>query len=86
MQTVITYYKNLTRWDIKSYLCPFSSPYAVEELGKYIYEHSEKKISETRQEKNFQFWALPIKLEFISMNMSKAKISINRIKKSEAAS
>lgn len=42
MQTVITYYKNLTRWDIKSYLCLFSSPYAVEELGKYIYEHSEK--------------------------------------------
>lgn len=37
MQTVITYYKNLTRWDIKSYLCLFSSPYVVEELGKYIY-------------------------------------------------
>lgn len=53
MQTVITYYKNLTRWDIKSYLCLFSSPYAVEELGKYIYEHSEKENIGIEVEKEF---------------------------------
>lgn len=53
MQTVITYYKNLTRWDIKSYLCLFSSPYAVEELGKYIYEHSEKENIGNEAEKEF---------------------------------
>lgn len=53
MQTVITYYKNLTRWDIKSYLCLFSSPYAVEELGKYIYEHSEKENIGNETEKEF---------------------------------
>lgn len=53
MQTVITYYKNLIRWDIKSYLCPFSSPYAVEELGKYIYEHSEKENIGNETEKEF---------------------------------
>ncbi len=53
MQTVITYYKNLTRWDIKSYLCLFTSPYAVEELGKYIYEHSEKENIGNEPEKEF---------------------------------
>lgn len=53
MQTVITYYKNLTRWDIKSYLCLFSSPYTVEELGKYIYEHSEKENIGNETEKEF---------------------------------
>lgn len=53
MQTVITYYKNLTRWDIKSYLCLFSSSYAVEELGKYIYEHSEKENIGNESEKEF---------------------------------
>ena len=53
MQTVITYYKNLTRWDIKSYLCLFSSPYAVEELRKYIYEHSEKENIGNEAEKEF---------------------------------
>ena len=53
MQTVITYYKNLTRWDIKSYLCLFISPYAVEELGKYIYEHSEKENIGNESEKEF---------------------------------
>ncbi len=53
MQTVITYYKNLTRWDIKSYLCLFSSPYAVEELGKYIYEHSEKENIGKEAKKEF---------------------------------
>ena len=53
MQTVITHYKNLTRWDIKSYLCLFSSPYAVEELGKYIYEHSEKENIGNEAEKEF---------------------------------
>lgn len=53
MQTVITYYKNLTRWDIKSYLCLFSSPYAVEELGKYIYEYSEKENIGNEPEKEF---------------------------------
>ncbi len=53
MQTVITYYKNLTRWDIKSYLCLFSSPYAVEELGKYIYEHSEKESIGNEPEREF---------------------------------
>jgi len=53
MQTVITYYKDLTRWDIKSYLCLFSSPYTVEELGKYIYEHSEKENIGKEAEKEF---------------------------------
>lgn len=53
MQTVITYYKNLTRWDIKSYLCLFQSTYAVEELGKYIYEHSEKENIGNEAEKEF---------------------------------
>jgi len=53
MQTTITYYKNLTRWDIKSYLCLFSSPYSVEELGKYIYEHSEKENVFNEPEKDF---------------------------------
>jgi hypothetical protein len=53
MQTVITYYKNLTRWDIKSYLCLFQSTYAVEELGKYIYEHSENENIGNEAEKEF---------------------------------
>ena len=53
MKTTITYYKNLTRWDIKSYLCLFSSPYSVEELGKYIYEHSEKENVFNEPEKDF---------------------------------
>jgi len=53
MQTVITHYKDLTRWDIKSYLCPFFSPYAVEALGKYIYEHSEKENIGNEAEKEF---------------------------------
>jgi type I restriction enzyme S subunit len=53
MQTVITYYKNLTRWDIKSYLYLFQSTYAVEELGKYIYERSEKENIGNETEKEF---------------------------------
>ena len=53
MQTIITYYKNLTRWDIKSYLSLFSSTYSVEELGKYIYEHSEKEKIGDEVEKEF---------------------------------
>jgi type I restriction enzyme S subunit len=53
MQITIIYHKNLTRWDIKSYLCLFSSPYAVEELGKYIYEHSEKENIRKEAEKEF---------------------------------
>ena len=53
MQTVITHYKDLTRWDIKNYLFLFSSPYAVEELGKYIYEHSEKENIGNEAEKEF---------------------------------
>ncbi|MFA5232729.1 MAG: restriction endonuclease subunit S [Candidatus Paceibacterota bacterium] len=53
MKTVITQYKNLTRWDIKSYLCLFLSPYPVEELGKYIYEHSEKVKIGNEPEKEF---------------------------------
>ncbi len=53
MQTVITYYKNLTRWDIKSYLFQLASPYSVEELGKYIYEHSEKENIFEEPEKDF---------------------------------
>lgn len=53
MQTIITQYKNLTRWDIKSYLLQFTSPYAFEELGKYIYEHSEKESVFKEPEKDF---------------------------------
>lgn len=53
MQTIITSYKNLTRWDIKSYIVHFASPYVIEELGKYIYEHSEKKNISEEPETNF---------------------------------
>jgi type I restriction enzyme, S subunit len=42
MKTIITYYKDLTRWDIKSYLLKLTSPYSIEELRNYIYDHSEK--------------------------------------------
>lgn len=53
MQTVITHYKNLTRWDIKSYLLQFDSPFPIEELGGYIYEHSEKEKIGNETEKEF---------------------------------
>lgn len=53
MQIVVVYYKDLTRWDVKNYLCLFASPYAVEELGKYIYEHSEKENIGDEPEKEF---------------------------------
>lgn len=53
MQTVITYYKDLSRWDIKSYLWRLKSPFQVEPLGKYIYEHSEKVNIFKENEKEF---------------------------------
>jgi type I restriction enzyme S subunit len=53
MQTVITYYKDLSRWDIKSYLWRLKSPFPVESLGKYIYEHSEKVNIFKENEKEF---------------------------------
>lgn len=42
MQITVTNFKDFTRWDVKSYLWVFKSNYPVEELGKYIFEHSEK--------------------------------------------
>ena len=53
MRSVITYYKNLERWDIKNYLFIFNSHYSVEELGKFIYEHSEKEKIGNEFEKEF---------------------------------
>lgn len=53
MQTIITQYKNLTRWDIKNYLLQLTGPYPFEELGKYIYEHSEKESVFKEPEKDF---------------------------------
>jgi type I restriction enzyme S subunit len=53
MQSVITYYRNLTRWDIKNYLWLFQSSYPVESLGKYIYEHSEKENISEQKDKEF---------------------------------
>ena len=53
MQVIITQYKNLTRWDIKSYLFQLTSLYSVEELWKYIYEHSEKENVFEETEKYF---------------------------------
>lgn len=53
MQTVITQYKDLTRWDIKNYLWLFRSSFSVEPLGKYIYEHSEKEKIGDQANKEF---------------------------------
>lgn len=53
MQTVITWYRDLTRWDIKNYLYLLRSAYPVENLGKYIYEHSEKENISRDKEKDF---------------------------------
>ena len=53
MQAVVTHYRNLTRWDIKNYLWLFQSPYPVESLGKYIYEHSEKENISAQKDKDF---------------------------------
>lgn len=53
MQTVITQYKDLTRWDIKNYLWLFRSSFSVEPLGKYIYEHSEKEKIGNQANKEF---------------------------------
>jgi type I restriction enzyme M protein len=35
-------FKNLTRWDAKSYLYKLTSPYPLQKLSDFIYEHSEK--------------------------------------------
>jgi type I restriction enzyme S subunit len=53
MQTVITQYKDLTRWDIKNYLWLFRSSFSVEPLGSYIYEHSEKEKIGDQVDKEF---------------------------------
>jgi type I restriction enzyme S subunit len=53
MQTVITQYKDLTRWDIKNYLWLFRSSFSVEPLGNYIYEHSEKEKIGDQADKEF---------------------------------
>ena len=53
MQTIITYYKDLTRWDIKSYLLLLKSPFPIEILNNYIYEHSEKENVFEEPEKEF---------------------------------
>ncbi len=39
---VIVNYKDLTRWDAKSYLYTLTSVYELKKLKDYIYEHSEK--------------------------------------------
>ena len=53
MKTVIAQYKDLTRWDVKSFLHVLQSNFATEELGAHIYEHSEKENIFEQEEKEF---------------------------------
>jgi type I restriction enzyme M protein len=42
LKSVEVQFSNLNRWDAKSYLYKLTSPFPLERLGNYIYEHSEK--------------------------------------------
>jgi len=53
MKTIIARYKNLTRWDVKSFLHILQSDFSIEELGAHIYEHSEKENIFNQKEKEF---------------------------------
>jgi len=53
MKRVIIKYKDLSRWDVKSFLNILKSSFPVVKLWNYIYEHSEKENIFNEKEKEF---------------------------------
>ena len=86
MKIVITYYRNLTRWDVKSFLHSLKSVFDIEELGEYIYEHSEKENIFKEKEKEFPILGVTNK-EGVYLNIYKKGRNINqsykKVKKGE---
>lgn len=86
MKLVITYYRNLTRWDVKSFLHSLKSVFDIEELGEYIYEHSEKENIFKEKEKEFPILGVTNK-EGVYLNIYKKGRNINqsykKVKKGE---
>ena len=53
MKNTVVQYKDLSRWDVKSFLNTLKAPFPVVKLWNYIYEHSEKENIFTEKEKEF---------------------------------
>lgn len=77
MKTVIAQYKDLTRWDIKSFLYILESNFPIEELGLHIYEHSEKENIFEQKEKEFPILGVTNKVG-VYLNENKKGAEINQ--------
>lgn len=77
MKNTVVRYKDLSRWDVKSFLNTLKTPFPVVKLWNYIYEHSEKENIFTEKEKEFSILWVTNKV-WIYLNETKKWKEINQ--------
>lgn len=77
MKNTVVRYKDLSRWDVKSFLNTLKTPFPVVKLWNYIYEHSEKENIFTEKEKEFSILWVTNKV-WIYLNQIKKWKEINQ--------
>lgn len=77
MKNTVVQYKDLSRWDVKSFLNTLKAPFPVVKLWNYIYEHSEKENIFTEKEKEFSILWVTNKV-WIYLNETKKWKEINQ--------